>query len=225
MTSTSTTASWNDAATSAVATSGCLRTWFTTAVFRPLKEKSKVPSPSIGRGNRIASGSPSTEMRSIAGTARVAEAEVAGDLVEGLAGGVVDRGAEHLVAAVALHVHEQRVAARHEQHHERQLEVGLLEEGGVEVGLEVVHGDERHVPGERERLGRRHPDEERADQAGPVGGGDRVDRAGAVVGAAVGQAGLHERLGHARARAGRRGHGWRSRAPRRRSGRAGRPGC
>ena len=107
--------------------------------------------------------------------ARVAEAEEAGHLVEGLAGGVVDRGAEHLVLAVALHVHEQRVAARHEQHHERQLEVGLLEQRRVEVGLEVVDGDERHVPGQRQRLGRGHADEQRADQAGAVGGGHRVD--------------------------------------------------
>ena len=40
VTSTSTTASWNEAATSAVTTSGCLRTWFTTAVLSPLNEKS-----------------------------------------------------------------------------------------------------------------------------------------------------------------------------------------
>ena len=36
-TSTSTTAAWNDAATSTDDTSGCLRTWFITAVFNPLK--------------------------------------------------------------------------------------------------------------------------------------------------------------------------------------------
>jgi hypothetical protein len=40
VTSVSTTAAWNEAATSAVETSGCLRTWLTTAVFSPLKEKS-----------------------------------------------------------------------------------------------------------------------------------------------------------------------------------------
>ena len=54
--------------------------------------------------------------------ARVAEAEVAGHLVERLAGGVVDGRAEQAVAAVALHRDEHRVAARHEQHDERQLE-------------------------------------------------------------------------------------------------------
>ena len=40
VTSTSTTASWNEAATSATAMSGRFRTWVITDVFKPLKEKS-----------------------------------------------------------------------------------------------------------------------------------------------------------------------------------------
>ena len=88
-TSTSTTASWNDAATSAVLTSGCLRTWLTTAVLSPLKEKSK-PSSSIARGKRDRVGSPLHREPVDRRAARVAEAEEAGDLVERLAGGVVD---------------------------------------------------------------------------------------------------------------------------------------
>ena len=59
-------AAWNDAATSATSASGCLRTYCTTAVFSPENEKSW-PSLRIGRGNRIASGSPSRARRSIAG--------------------------------------------------------------------------------------------------------------------------------------------------------------
>ena len=39
VTSASTTAAWNEAATSAEGASGSLRTWLTTAVFRPLNEK------------------------------------------------------------------------------------------------------------------------------------------------------------------------------------------
>ena len=65
-TSTSTTASWNEAATSAVATSGWRRTWFTTAVFTPEKEKSR-PSLRMARGKAMAVGSPSIATRSIAG--------------------------------------------------------------------------------------------------------------------------------------------------------------
>ncbi len=120
--------------------------------------------------------------------ARVAEAEVAGDLVVGLAGGVVDGAAEHGVATVVLPVDDHRVPAGHEEHDDRQLEGGVLEHGGVEVGLEVVHGHERHVPDQRQGLRRGDADEQRADEAGPVGGGDGVDLG-------VGDAGLHDGLG------------------------------
>ena len=130
--------------------------------------------------------------------AGVAEAEVAGDLVEGLAGRVVDRGAEHAVPPVALHQHEQRVPAGHEQDHEGQLEVGLLQQRGVEVGLEVVDGDERHVPRQGQRLGRRHADQERPDQPGTVGGGHGVDLAPRRRPGTVGQPRLDEGLGHHR---------------------------
>jgi hypothetical protein len=88
-------------------------------------------------------------------SARVAEPEVPGHLVEGLTGRVVDGLAEHPVVAVVLHVHEEGVPARHEQHHERELQVGLLEERGVQVSLEVVDAHERHVPGQRQGLGQR----------------------------------------------------------------------
>ena len=98
------------------------------------------------------------------------------------------------VATVVLHVDEEGVAARHEQHDERQLERRLLEQRRVEVGLEVVDGDERHVPGQRQGLGRGHADEQRADQAGPVGGGHGVDVAVLVLRGAVGQARLDEGL-------------------------------
>ena len=70
----------------------------------------------------MAVGSPSIGDAVDRRTARVAEAEEAGDLVERLAGGVVDGLAEQAVAAVVLHRDEHRVAARHEQHDERQLE-------------------------------------------------------------------------------------------------------
>ena len=96
--------------------------------------------------------------------ARIPEVEEAGDLVERLAGGVVDRLAEHPVAAVTLHLDQHRVAARDEQHDERELERRVLEERRVQVRLEVVDADERHVPRQRQRLGRRHADQQGADQ-------------------------------------------------------------
>src|SRR5215472_12838728 len=69
--STSATASWNDAATSATGTGipASLRasTQRATAVFRPAKEKSSVPSWYLARGNLIAPGSPDAASRSIGG--------------------------------------------------------------------------------------------------------------------------------------------------------------
>ena len=70
--STSTTASWNEAATSATGPArrraARASTQRATAVFRPENEKSNVPSWPLGpRGKAIASGSPSRAARSIGG--------------------------------------------------------------------------------------------------------------------------------------------------------------
>src|SRR5215218_7854236 len=65
---TSTTASWNEAAMSATLRSGPAdRTWRSTAVLSPEKEKSSEPSSSRALGNRTAAGSPSRARRSITG--------------------------------------------------------------------------------------------------------------------------------------------------------------
>ena len=174
VTSTSTTAAWNEAATSADATSGCLRTWLTTDVLSPLKLKSS-PSSSIARGKWIASGSPRNAAFVDRRTTRIAELEEPRHLVERLTGGVVDRLAEQAVLAVPAHLDQHRVAARHEQHDERELERRIFEERRVAVRLEVVDADERHVPRQRQRLGRRDADQQGADQARPDGAGDGID--------------------------------------------------
>ena len=173
-TSTSTTASWNDAATSAVADVGVLADVVDHRRLEPGEREVEAlvdQRPREGDGRRVALAREPVDGRA----ARVAEPEVAGDLVEGLAGGVVERRAEQPVAAPALHGHEHRVPARHEQHDHRQVDVGVLEEAGVQVGLEVVHRHERHVPHQGQRLGGADADEQRADQTRAVGGGDRVD--------------------------------------------------
>jgi hypothetical protein len=81
------------------------------------------------------------------------------------------------------------VPAGDHQGQQRGLEQAVLELGGLDVGPQVVDPEQRQVVGEREPLGRRHPDQQRADQAGPGGDGDGVD---------VGQAhaGLDQRLVH-----------------------------
>ena len=86
---------------------------YSSAVFRPAKEKSRpsanawcrAPRPPRERsagepGNENASGSPPAASRSSAGAAGVAEPEHPRALVERLAGGVVERAPEHLEAVV-----------------------------------------------------------------------------------------------------------------------------
>jgi hypothetical protein len=69
--STSTTASWNEAATSATGTGSPARcrasTHRATAVFSPAKEKSSVPSCALARGKSMAFASPSLAALSIGG--------------------------------------------------------------------------------------------------------------------------------------------------------------
>ncbi len=153
-----------EAATSAVAASGCLRTVLTTDVLRPLNEKS-YPSPGSDRGKAKAVGSPWSAIRSMAGPPGIAQPEEPGHLVEGLAGGVVDGAAEQPVAAGLGHLDQQGVAAGHQQHHQRPAQVGLLQQRGEEVGLEVVDADQGNVPGQGQGLGLGHAHQQRADQA------------------------------------------------------------
>ena len=63
----------------------------------------------------------------------------------------------------------------HDEDGQRRLEVGLGQPRRVQVRLEVVHPDVREVGGERDRLRRADPDEQRAGEAGPVARGDRVE--------------------------------------------------
>ena len=87
--------------------------------FSDPRTRSRRPSAGSARGKAKAVGSPGPGRRLDRRPARVAEAEEPGHLVEGLAGGVVDGPAEQPVAAGAPRRHQQGVAARHQQHHQR----------------------------------------------------------------------------------------------------------
>src|SRR6185312_12948371 len=108
-------------------------------------------------------------------TARVAEAEQPGRLVERLPGGVVEGLAEDLVALVVAHRRQHGVAAGGDQAEEGRLQRFGLEEVGGDVALQVIDRDQRQPAGGGDRLRGRDPDQEGADQPGPGGGGDRLD--------------------------------------------------
>ena len=69
------------------------------------------------------------------GTTGVTETEIAGDFVESLAGSVVQGGSEHLIAARSLEGDEKAVSTRDEQYDDRQLDLGRLQHGGIQVAL------------------------------------------------------------------------------------------
>ena len=98
------------------------------------------------------------------GAAGVAEPEQPRALVERLAGGVVERRAEPLERAALAHGEQQRVPAAREQARERRLERVGAEVERRDVALQVVDRDERQPARPGDRLGRREPDEQRADQ-------------------------------------------------------------
>ena len=182
--STSTTASWKLAATSATGTGVPARssasTCRATAVLRPEKEKSNGASrgPVSPRGNatagRVAVAGDAVDVRA----ARERQPEQPRDLVERLARRVVDRGAERRDRARDVrHVEQAGVPAGDEQR-EAGRERAVLQGVDGDVRREVVDAVERHVPRRGVGLGRGEADEQRAGQAGARGHGDGVDVAG-----------------------------------------------
>ena len=108
-------------------------------------------------------------------SAGIAETQELGDLVQRLPGRVVAGPAEELVGERFVHQVEGRVAARDEETQHGKGDARILEEAGLEVGLEVVDAEERLLVVIRQTLGKGQPDEERADEPGPLGHGVEID--------------------------------------------------
>ena len=107
--------------------------------------------------------------------AREPEPQELGDLVEGLARGVVARLADALVAAPRARDVQRGMAARDHEREERKAGRLRFEEGGVDVTFEVVHADERQAAGIGDGLGHGAPDQEAADQSRPLGDREPVE--------------------------------------------------
>ena len=114
-------------------------------------------------------------------SARVAEAEQPPDLVEGLAGGIVDGLAEQPIGQVVAHLGEEGVAAGHDERDERERRFGVLgfvrveQPRRVDVPFEVVHPDQRLVVDPGEGLREVDANEQRSGEPGPVRDGHRLD--------------------------------------------------
>src|SRR5690606_14115309 len=108
--------------------------------------------------------------------ARVRQPEQPADLVERLAGGVVE-GLTELgdVGGDVAHVQQRRVPAGDDQPEEGLGERPVHQRVDGDVADDVVDAVERDVETERERLRGGDADRQRAAQAGTGGDGDRVD--------------------------------------------------
>jgi hypothetical protein len=102
--------------------------------LQPLNEKFQVSS-SRARGKLNACGIAALGGLLDRRPARVRQAEQAGHLVEGFAGGVVQRAAQAPVAEVVAHQHQLGVPARNEQRQQREARRGrrVLRVGRVEA--------------------------------------------------------------------------------------------
>ena len=143
----------------------------TTAVLSPLKLKSSPGRSVSGRGKRNTGRPRSRAPR--ARPAGVAEAEQLRGLVEGLAGGVVERIAEDLVAPEAPTT-SRAACARPRPAAPRTGSRGRvrLEQRGQQMPLQVMHAERRARQGIGETAGDGAPDQQRADESRARGVGD-----------------------------------------------------
>ena len=113
--------------------------------------------------------------------ARIAEPEQLRGLVEGLADGVVHRGADAHVIADAAHGDDLGVAAGgEEQAIGKRRRVG--QPRGERMRFQMIDRDQRLLADQRDRLGGGQADDDAADQSRPGGRGDAVDRVEAAPG-------------------------------------------
>ena len=62
-----------------------------------------------------------------------------------------------------------------DEHHGRQRQLAVLQHQRFDVAGEVVHGDQRQAGGRRRGLRERHADQQRADEARPLGDRDSAE--------------------------------------------------
>ena len=137
--------------------SPCLGLLFNVERHRRLKarERETVVSPAIERAREVDRfGITRLGKLRDDGATGIAQAQRLGHLVEGLAHGVVERLAEHLVVTPRLDVNKHGMTTRDEREDKRRLEVGLRQQVGKQVPLQMVDAHERLVGGIGKALGK-----------------------------------------------------------------------
>ena len=107
------------------------------------------------------------------GAAGLRQGQQLGDLVEGFAGGIVDRAAQTREILRAVDAQELAMPARDQQH-----QIGIVDAVGQarrqRVPRQMVHADQRQPGSGGDALGAHHTRHHPADQPRPRGDGDPV---------------------------------------------------
>ena len=112
----------------------------------------------------------------VQGTAAgVAQAHHPGDLVKALPCRVVPGAPQDGHVGVPLDIYNQRSPPGHAQADEGGLQVRVGDVVGGDVPPHMVDRDQRHPQGIGHRLGKAHPHQHRADEAGGIGHGHGVN--------------------------------------------------
>ena len=101
-------------------------------------------------------------------SARKAQSHKAGQLVECFACGVVDGLTEDAIVSPSVDQNHLAVASRGQQHHARRPEVVKVQAGREQVSLHVVHAEERKAATPRHGLGWRTRSPPGANRPGPA---------------------------------------------------------
>ena len=102
------------------------------------------------------------------GTARIPQPQRLGDLVEGLAHGIVQRLAQYLVIAPRADMHQHGMAARNQRKDKRRLQVGCCQQVGVQMAFQMVDGNKRLARGKCEALCKGNAHNQRTNQTGTL---------------------------------------------------------
>ena len=109
--------------------------------------------------------------------AGIGQAEQFRGLVEGFAGGIVDRRRQAAIVADPAHFEQLAMPARHQQQQIREIEIGIGEARRQRMAFEMIDRDQRLARRQRQTLAGEQADHHPANQPRTGGRGDRIDLA------------------------------------------------
>lgn len=158
------------------------------AFFKPAKDsRLQSTEAEVGRvALDLGDGKPDRSRIAIRGkfvdhrSARIAKAEELRHLVESLSSSIVSSFAEQAIVIAFANLKQVRVSAARHQRQRGELDgraaLAGFHDHRMNVPLDMIHGNQRHMCGEAEGLCIGNADKKRPDETGPLGHCNRIDR-------------------------------------------------